>query len=630
MSTFKIPCFQVKKILPVDAWAESHITLPDTGPFRFDATPFFHAPTVAACDTNRVCRVCVSTPAQCGKTQMIANVLCYNAIYKPATTIVILDSQKTAQRLSSNRVRPFLREFGGVASLQRGSYVEDRSSSVVNIRLGANANLLFGSSRSASDLCSTPAKYIFLDELDRFAKEIKGEGDPIHLAMKRAIRFNDSMCIMTSTPTTEEGNITKYYLTGTQEVWCVRCVCGALLSVPFDDIDFKKDIPTYTCTCGKELSEDDIKALEHTYAPPANDAPFTDAHGRIFRSFRATATLMHNFYTWDYLKKEEIASNTLGLSSVRAFRNTTLGEIYKEPTFEITDFTGLMSHRVFYTKKNIPKWVDKLYAGIDTQDHLFEIVVVGMSENRDRIAFIDHRQIVGELEFEPKVWDELKRYISSFECIKEDGEVLNLAMVAHDAGGHFYNEILALGLLSPLWRPVKGRSYQMNIEEKTIIDRITRKSVRGLGNGTGRVDLAFVNTRYCKDYIYNKLFMLLQNKNSGFYFTADPDAGFDENFFEQITSEVKEPTTNGYFLYKLKPGFHNECLDCTVYALAASEIHRLMQGRLAPIMPSEMPNDEKITKTLANTEYIDKILQKEPETPTSSQRKLRKPHLRKL
>lgn len=612
---YNIPSFAHKKFIYADEWAESNVVLRDSGPFSFDVTPYLKEPTRAASDTLHNCRVVVSTPAQCGKTQMIVNLLAHMAIYDPTNSLVILDTAKTALRLSKNRVKPFLREFADIKSLKRGVFVEDRSSSVANISLASGANLLFGSSGSASDLCSTPVKYLFLDELDRFVKELEGEGDPILLALKRQLRFRDSMAVLTSTPTVEEGSITQHYLMGTQEEWCVECHCGATNAVRFDEISFSDGTPTFTCeTCGEAFSEREIIALDHMYAAPRNDTPYHDDNGRVCRSFRVYATLMHKIYTWEQLEKERKQAESLSLAAVRSFRNTTLGEPYTPPNFEITDYTGLLIHRHVYTKDTLYSWVTDVFAGIDTQDSLFEVVIIGMSSNHDKICFIEHTQIIGELEFDASVWGRLKTYVKDFRCKTVDGRTLYINLLCHDCGGHFYNEVLSLGLQIPWWRPVKGRSYLMSVEEQTVIDRISRKAVRGVGNGTGKVDLTFVNTRFCKDFIYDKLSSIIANRDANFYFTADPDAHFDENFFEQITSETKETAASGYTLYKLKVGFHNECLDCTVYALAAAELYRLMSCKIASIRKTPIDEEAPKQEIIENHEEAPKQIISEPAT----------------
>ena len=593
----RIPLFEHKPFVYADEWAEQNMILSNSGRFSYDVTPYFRTPTRCASDPIRHCRVVVVCPAQAGKSQMLINVLCHSAIYDPSNTLVILDTLKTAQRLSKNRIKPALRDFAHVASLKRGAAPLDKSSETMNISLGTGANLLFGASASASDLCSTPVKLLCLDELDRFVTDLNEEGDPITLALKRQLRFRDSMAVLTSTPTTEDGAITRHYLLGTQEVWSAQCECGEWLSIPFDDIDFSADTPTYTCPkCGTVYSESDVTALPHDYAPRLNDEPYTDRFGRVCRSFRFTSTLMHGIYTWDQIERERKQAETLGVAAIRSFRNTALGEPYTPPQIEIEDYTGLLAHRMDYTLDRCPDFITEVFAGIDTQDSLFEIVVIGCNADASKVAFLEHRQIVGDLATDTGVWDALKAYINKFKCTNSKGTTHNINLVCHDCGGHFYHEILALGLQSPLWRPIKGRSYQMNVPETAILDRVVRKNVAAVGHGTGRVDLTFVNTRYTKDLIYYKLHEILANRDCGFYFTSDPVALFDANFFEQLTSETKEKTSTGNDIYKLKVGFHNECLDCTVYALAAAELYRLAMCRLPSVetKPAQVAPSEQV------------------------------------
>lgn len=575
MAIYKIPCFNHEQFKTADVWAEENIVLKESGRFSFNITPYFREPTKSASDLNRVCRVVVMCPAQAGKTQMLVNVICHAAVYNPNNTLVILDSNKTALRLSKNRIRPALREFAHLKVFQSNSSV-DRSKSVENIMLDVGANLIFGGSRSASDLCSTPVQLLCLDELDRFVNDLSTEGDPILLALKRQLRFNNSMALITSTPTIAEGAINKHYQLGTQEVWSVRCHCGNVLSVKFDDISFENDIPTYTCMrCGEVFSEHDIERLEHLYDSPKNPNPFTDKSGRVCRSFCFTSTLMHGIYTWDQIEKERKQAESIGEPAIRSFKNTTLGEIYIPPSIEISNYEQLLSYAKDFDRNSIPEFVDYICAGVDTQDQLFEVVIVGFSSDLNRWCFIEHRQIIGDLAEEVAVWESLKSYIGTFECINIKGERKHVNLVAHDCGGHFYYEVLSLSLLIPGWRAVKGRSYSMQLQEMSIIDKVSRKPVKELGNGTGRVDLTFVNTRYCKDLIYYKLSEVLKGRDENLFYPSSLDSLIDQNFFEQLTSEVKEYDSKGVCHYKLKGSKRNECLDCVVYALAAGEILRL-------------------------------------------------------
>lgn len=257
---YLIPILQRPKRVDCATWAELNRFMPSTHTlFSFLQTPFFREPTRYLSDLAGTSRVILCTPAQVGKTTAIENFLGWIATYDRANTLLIFDRLKTGQKMSKNRLRPFLRDTCGInATGQAGTKYRnpDASKEVCNISLATGANLMIGSSSSASDLCSTPAKFLCCDELDRWKDELKGEGDPVALALQRQMRFR-GMALFTSTPTVEEGRINQHFLLGTQETWGVVCSgCGAWFDCRWDSIDWAGDVPTVHCPkCGEVFDE---------------------------------------------------------------------------------------------------------------------------------------------------------------------------------------------------------------------------------------------------------------------------------------------------------------------------------------------------------------------------------------
>lgn len=598
---FSIPCFAHLAAKTVDEWAEDNIILRDSGRLRYAETPWMREPTRAAGEVYTTCRVVISTPAQSAKTTAIIAVLCHQAVYHPANTMLLLDTEHSARRLVKNRLKPALRDFAKVPSLQKGqtSGVLDVSAENFNIALASGANLIAGSAKSVSALASTPIQLLCLDEVDRYARELDGEGDPVTLAIKRTLRYRHSMTLMTSTPTIPDGRITQYYGLGTREVWSVKCsACGAWMPVHFDDIDFTGSTPVYACPfCGQVYAERDVIELEHGYAPPENKTPYRDKNGRIARSFKVTAPLVHSAYTWDSIEAERRQAEAIGLPAIRSWRNVTVGEPYEPPSVAITDFTGLLSRRLMYDRESLPEWVAFTVAGVDTQDNRFEMVVAGFSVDTLKCSVVEHRVFFGDVINDSTVWEELKAYIGQTVFKTVDGRSLPIGLTMIDAGGHATMSVYALALQSPYVRPVRGRSYRMAEEERQIIDRVQRRALNSVGNGAGRIALTWVNTRYCKDLLYYRLGEVIQNRDCGLYFSAVPDLNQNENFFEQLTSEEKYETKNGISLYRVKAGRRNEALDCMVYAMAGAESVRLSLCQLPSVTTKRGIEDEKPHET---------------------------------
>ena len=305
---YPIRCLQTRPLISAADLAIQTRYMPSTSAtFSYDQTPYLYDPTAALSDIAGTCGVVIKSPAQVGKSTTIENFLAWIVEYDRANTMLILDTQKSAEKMSRNRIRPFLRTRGINNPDNIRQKDPDKSNSVVNIGLGSGANLFLCSAKSPSDLRSTPSKFCAFDEVDAWPDILPGEGDPLQNAIQRMMRFR-GMYLMTSTPTDCDGRIYQNWLLGTQQTWCAVCICGACMDCRFDDIDFSGDTPTYHCSqCGCVYSESEIKALPHRYSEPKNSTPLVDQYGRVLRSYEVYGTLCHHFYTWGYLKQLEQA-----------------------------------------------------------------------------------------------------------------------------------------------------------------------------------------------------------------------------------------------------------------------------------------------------------------------------------
>lgn len=537
-------------------------------------------------------------------TTAFLNYLFYICEYDPDNTLIILDSQKTADKLMKVRVRPFLQNQVKLDSLQKGMQLDyNKSASTSNISLSAGKSILAGSARSASDLCSFTAKYLLCDEVSRFPEVLAGEGDPVTLAMQRQETYTRSMAILTSTPTTEDCSIWKHYLIGTQRRWSAVCECGFHMPVYYRDIDFS-DInnPTYACEqCGIVYDEYTLQhKLKHEYAPPANDNPFKDSLGRICESYHIPGTLCPERYSWTFLKEKEMSARQLGLSAYQSFVNTSLGEVYYPGIDESIDTNIMLKSRKYFTKDNIPSWVRFITCGIDTQDDRFEAIVIGSDSSRKHICFIERKIITGDLK-QSIVWKELLEYLNTFSCTTKDKRTLPIHITCIDSGGHFTNDVYAFCLRSPRLRPVKG--IGLTASGSDIIYKVSDVPVKAYANGSNKIKLTLVNTNYTKDVIHNQLLKIQSNnKTSDWIISSHIDANFDSIFFDQMNSEFRETLKGGGFRWTCKHGTRNESLDCTVYALTAVEIARLMTGNAASDIQSTSIEPDEFLESPSNND----------------------------
>ena len=600
----RIPLFKHHESMTVSEFAEKNVVLQEGAcrgqKFSYKNRPYFREPSDAMGDNLHNCRVVIVSPTQLGKTSAFLNYLFYMITYSPDNCLVILDSNKTAEKLSRVRIRPFLRDQAKLASLQKGaSNLEDKSSSVSNISITGGKNILIGSARSASDLCSFSAKYLLCDETSRYPEVLDKEGDPITLAMQRSETYTRSMAILTSTPTTDDCTIWQHYKLGTQNRWSAVCECGYYMPVDYKDIDFTDiEHPTYACPkCGKVYDEYTLQyKLKHEYAPDANSEPFRDSYGRVCKSYHVPGTLCPERYTWKYLREKELAARQTGAGGYQSFVNTSLGEVYYPGIDESIDVNKMIQCRRYFDKDHIPKWVQFVTCGIDTQDNRFELIVIGSDKSRKHICFIERKIITGDLR-QSQVWTDLLNHLNDFRCTTRDGRVLPIQISCIDSGGHFTQDVYAFCLRSPRLRPIKGLGSCDS--SKDLIYKVSDVPVKAYANGSGRIQLTIVNVNYAKDIIREQMLKIQSNfKESDWVISSNLDAQFDVVFFDQMNAEFRETYQQGRYRWVCKPGVRNEALDCTVYALTAVDIARLMTGNAATQLPGEdLPNTDDIEFT---------------------------------
>ena len=600
----KIKLFEHPKQMTVSEFAEANVTITEGAArgqkFSYRNRPYFREPTDAMGDNRHNCRVVLVTPTQVGKTTAFLNYLYYIITYDPDNTLIILDSNKTAEKLSRVRVRPFLRTQVKLDSLQKGTQVDyDKSSSTNNISLAAGKNILIGSARSASDLCSFSCKYLLCDETSRYPTVLDKEGDPITLALQRQETYTRNMAILTSTPTTEDCTIWQHYKIGTQNRWSAVCKCGYYMPVDYKDIDFTDiEHPTYACPkCGEVYDEYTLQyKLKHAYAPDANSDPFRDSYGRVCKSYHVPGTLCPERYTWKYLREKELAARQMGPGGYMSFVNTSLGEVYYPGIDESIDVNKMIQCRRYFDKDHIPKWVQFVTCGIDTQDNRFELIVIGSDKSRKHICFIERKIITGDLR-QSQVWTDLLNHLNDFRCTTRDGRVLPIQISCIDSGGHFTQDVYAFCLRSPRLRPIKGLGSCDS--SKDLIYKVSDVPVKAYANGSGRIQLTIVNVNYAKDIIREQMLKIQSNyKESDWVISSNLDAQFDVVFFDQMNAEFRETYQQGRYRWVCKPGVRNEALDCTVYALTAVDIARLMTGNAATQLPGEdLPNTDDIEFT---------------------------------
>ena len=559
----------------VTEWTVKNHYLKRTGTFlSYKKYPFMLSPTDSMGRLHDTFEVVIMCPAQASKTTAIMNFIGWSLKYQRENLLVILDNANNAQKLAKNRVKPFLMDVCHLLDDTERQQSADKSNSAVNIALASGVNLMLGSAKSASDLCSQPCAFVLLDEVDRYV-ELSGEGDPVTLASARTKTYRNSMIVCTSTPTVkDDSRIMSQWKLGTAERWGVICpTCQHFFSPLWKDIDWSDpENPTTACpTCGEVWAESDIIRMEHKYEQ-TNPSPIHDEYGRIMRSYAINGLLMHDQTTWKALKQLEIAAIQTSESAIQSFYNTRLGEVYERPS-EMRIDPDILSRCAScrYDDQSLPSDILSIVISSDTHDDCLYLLTAGFSSDGERVYLIRYDILMGDPD-DKHVWAQYDRLMC--EVYKtEDGRYLRPIFACGDLGGHRSRSVALYSLRNPRFRCVRGYRAP-NLGQSTCVDPLlNRVSPYKLVEGVKTtVPVQYVGVSGAKDRL-NK-WQRLTIAGEQHIFAPSVKKCFDLDFWKGMTIEIRDNVGRWVCPYTPSGKGHmaNEPTDLMVYAMAAFEM----------------------------------------------------------
>ena len=559
----------------VTEWTVKNHYLKRTGTFlSYKKYEFMRIPTDSMGRLHDTFEVVIMCPAQASKTTAIMNFIGWSLKYQRENILVILDNSNNAQKLAKNRVKPFLMDVCHLLDDTERQQSADKSNSAVNIALASGVNLMLGSAKSASDLCSQPCAFVLLDEVDRYV-ELSGEGDPVTLASARTKTYRNSMIVCTSTPTVkDDSRIMSQWKLGTAERWGVICpTCQHFFSPLWKDIDWSDtDKPTTACpTCGEVWAESDIISMEHKYEQ-TNPSPIHDEYGRIMRSYAINGLLMHDQTTWKALKQLEIAAIQTSESAIQSFYNTRLGEVYERPS-EMRIDPDILSRCAScrYDDQSLPSDILSIVISSDTHDDCLYLLTAGFSSDGERVYLIRYDILMGDPD-DKHVWAQYDRLMC--EVYKtEDGRYLRPIFACADIGGHRSRSVALYSLRNPRFRCVRGYRAP-NLGQSTCVDPLlNRVSPYKLIEGVKTtVPVQYVGVSGAKDRL-NK-WQRLTIAGEQHIFAPSVKKCFDLDFWKGMTIEIRDNVGRWVCPYTPSGKGHmaNEPTDLMVYAMAAFEM----------------------------------------------------------
>ena len=489
------------------------------------------------------------TSSQVGKTEILLNALGYYVDQDPSPVMVVQPNLTMGQAFSKDRLAAMIRDSDKLREGVSDAKSRDSGNTTMHKKF-PGGHITISSSGSPAGLASRPIRCLFLDEIDRFEHNVKGEGSPISLATARTKTFFNRKIFMCSTPTIKgisaiesafEESDMRYY-----NVPCPECDHYQVLkwkNVVWDEN--KPETAVYACEdCGSLIEESSKQWMINNGKWVATNALNKTAGFHI-------SELYSVWSTW-----ADMATNFLEAKknpeTLKTFINTALGQSWEEQG-DTVEYEALLQRRLNYDHTAIPEEVLVIVAGVDTQKDRLEITITGYGRNYEAWV-IDHRIFWGDPNA-ANCWADLDAYLKT-RFKTESGRVMPISCTCIDSGGHSTNAVYQFTKPRQARRifAIKG----LSVAGKPIANKPSYV-------GKNKAVLYGVGTDSAKEAIYARLTTDIDQTT--LHFPSD----VDEEYFKQLTAEkrvAKFVRGRKSLVWKqIRP--RNEALDCLVYCFAA-------------------------------------------------------------
>lgn len=569
-------------------WADEYFYLsPESSAIqgRFDPWPYQTA--VLDCMGNdEIRRVNVIKCARVGYTKCLAAATGYFHHHKKRNVVIYLPTDDEAAEFSKDTIDPMLRDVPELAAIltTTAGTAKENTLGTKNF-LGSMLHVKGGKTPRAYRRLTKDV--VIYDELDGFDQEIGKEGDPVSLGDKRCSDAVFPKSIRGSTPTVLGVSLIDRSASEADVMFKFRVLCpecGVRDSIEWGGIkydDQDHETARYVCPhcqgewyysqmpeilpTGRyeniELNSDGVQLPPTVYIDPESNLRQIETDEEIkfpaAVAFQWWSGMSLNFQ-WSELVREWIEANeSADKAKLRTFINTRLGECWAEEIHRV-EGTPLFERREEY-KAVVPDEVSVLTCGIDVQADRIEYEVVGWGAAFESWS-IEYERLYGDTQ-KPEVWDQLA---TNLRCsfLNAAGTAFKIKRVCMDSG-YLADDVYRFSKrMGVQWLvPVKG----LNVYGRPVAEWPIRPSKKK------GVYLTMVGTDTAKESIYQRLKLTAPGPG---YCHWPIEEIYDEEYFAQLTGEVKKPTISRGRKVMAWEQEHGavEALDCRVYAMAALQI----------------------------------------------------------
>lgn len=608
--------------LTVSEWADRHRMLAsrasaEPGRYRTGRTPYMREIMDRLSPGDPTQRVVFMKAAQVGATEAGNNWIGFVIHQAPGPMLAVQPTVDLAKRNSRQRVDPLIEESPELRTRVKPARSRDAGNTMLSKEFAGGILIMTGAN-SAVGLRSTPARYIFLDEVDAYPASADEEGDPVTLAEARSLTFaHRRKVLLVSTPTIKGlSRIEREFETSDQRRYFLPCPhCGEMQWLRFERLRWEKGQPEsaqYLCEgCETPIAEHHKTAMLEAGEWRAT-ATGTDP---LTMGYHLSALYSPiGWLSWSRIARGWEAAQGSD-EAIKAFRNTILGETWVE-TGEAPDWQRLAERREAWPAGTVPERGLYLTAGADVQKDRIEVDVWAWGRGLES-WLVDHIVIEGG-PADATAWVKLTALLGR-TWLHAAGAPMTLGRLAVDTGFetaavYAWARQVGVGQVAPV-KGLEGFNRASPVSGPTYVDATVggKRLRRG-----ARLWTVATSTFKVETYRFLRLATALEDERAGDGAAPPglvhlPD-WIDSEWLKQLVAEqlITVRTRRGFSkLEWQKLRERNEALDCRVYARAAAWIAGIdrwpeehwasLEADLAAARPaSPMPGRAKATGTSAD------------------------------
>lgn len=556
--------------LSIWQWADENVVLPrGTSPrhgrYRTAITPMAREIQEVLSPHHPAKKVVAMMSSQLLKTQVGLNFIMYHQAHDPQTELVVYPTIDLAEDWSNDKYSPIAAETAAIRDVLSVPKSRDGGNTILKKQFLGGSMKVAGANSPAS-LASRGGAILWCDEVDRYPASAGIEGDPVSIAERALIAYQETAKeYLSSTPTIESlSRINKEFQLSDQRHYHVPCPgCGHLHVLEWDHFKWDKGHPeTAHFVCpenGCIIREHDKATMlpdEHMGGRAKWIAANPGSKIPGFHAWAAYAPLGMGL-SWHTLaeKWEECAGDP---EKEKVYINIYRGQCFKDPT-EKLDADVIKDRAERYNLRTIPAGCLILTAGVDVQGNRLSVQMLGWG--RSKVWVIDHVELPGD-PTKPEVWAALDKLLDT-PIANRFGMSLKPRVTIIDSG-YLTDEVLKFcrarshrGIFAGHGTKQQG---QQAISTASPQDRSKRgKPLRG----------GVKSWRIGTDTVKSELVLWLQ-RDGEVQLEAERRVHFSdqlaEEYFSQLCAEIWDPHKRKW----VKQQARNEALDTFVYCIAAS------------------------------------------------------------